>query len=133
MEWSELIKYVKKFVSNFENAGFMSIQRGDWSGRLPLLSYNIIPNDDGTGFYENGVFYHKAKIEFLVIEDVKEIDGTLPIDRAMIKAGKIKSRLIADERINFIKINEITAFDYKQGKLLDKTILMLECSAIYTV
>lgn len=133
MEWNQLIKYVSEFASQFSNIGLNSIQRSNWNGKLPLLSYNIIPNDDGTGFYEDGVYYHKAKIEFLLIEDVKTIDGEMPIDRLMDKIGIIKKKLITDEKITLMKINEVSAFDYKQGKMLDKSILMLECYANYTV
>lgn len=133
MEWNQLIKYVSDFANQFSNIGLNSIQRSNWNGKLPLLSYNVIPNDDGTGFYEDGIYYHKAKIEFLLIEDVKTIDGEMPIDRLMNKIGIIKSKLVADEKITLMKINEVSAFDYKQGKMLDKSILMLECTANYTV
>lgn len=131
MEWQDLIEYCRKFANN--QKGFKTISRSDWNGKTPLLNYNIIPNDDNNVIYENNQLLHTAKIEFQIIEDSKETSNSLPIDRAMLKLKQLKMNLVNDEKIIIHRVYEQMAFDYSQGKMLDKTILTCECSINYEI
>jgi len=133
--WQELVSYISGLLNNNKSAmGLKTVNRNSFNGAMPVLNYNIVPDDDIETDESNYSYAHKAVVEFAFKLNSMDIDISA-IDEVFPKLKVLKNLLFnsANDYFTDFKIQTYTYLTKEKEKQQDFTVVAVTVYCYYGI